>query len=58
MRLLTDSEFSVVLKQLEMLQRENTELKELARRVVWYDWSDNDADAVEAIEQLRRYLYK
>ena len=29
-------------------------LAKLARRVCGYDWSDNDADAVAAIEELRR----
>lgn len=29
---------------------------ELANRVTAYDWSDNDDDAVSAIEDLRRYI--
>jgi hypothetical protein len=27
-----------------------------AERVCWFDWSGNDADAVAAIEELRRAL--
>lgn len=31
-------------------------LREAAERVVWFDWSDNDPDAVAAIERLRATL--
>ena len=31
-------------------------LLEAARRVVWFDWGDNDPDAQEAIEDLRKVL--
>lgn len=31
-------------------------LEEAARDVVWFDWSDNDDDAVAAIERLRAAL--
>ena len=27
-----------------------------AERVVWFDWTGNDTDAVQAIEDLRRAL--
>lgn len=32
------------------------ELEAAARDVVWFDWSDNDDDAVAAIERLRAAL--
>jgi hypothetical protein len=32
------------------------ELRAAAERVCWYDWSDNDRDAVQAIEALRKAL--
>jgi hypothetical protein len=35
---------------------ERDELVEAAIAVCWFDWSDNDDDAVEAIEDLRRAL--
>src|SRR5688572_30463319 len=31
-------------------------VREAARAVVWFDWSDNDPDAVAAIERLRAAL--
>lgn len=31
-------------------------LQAAAERVCWFDWSDNDDDAVAAIEALRRAL--
>lgn len=31
-------------------------LRAAAERVVWFDWSDNDADAVAAIDSLRAML--
>lgn len=32
-------------------------LREAAERVVWFDWSDNDSDAVAAISALRATLH-
>jgi hypothetical protein len=32
------------------------ELEEAADAVCWFDWSDNDTDAVAAINELRRVL--
>jgi hypothetical protein len=38
------------------VRTERDELAEAAKHVCWFDWSDNDDDAVEAIEELRRAL--
>lgn len=38
------------------LAEEVGRLKMAAERVVWFDWSDNDPDAVSAIEDLRALL--
>ena len=35
------------------MEAENERLKAAARAVCWFDWSDNDDDACEAIESLR-----
>ncbi len=34
----------------------STKLREAAEAVIWFDWSDNDADAVVAIDTLRAAL--
>lgn len=38
------------------LRADNERLRALASKVCWFDWSSNDADAVAAIEELRRAL--
>jgi hypothetical protein len=35
---------------------ENARLRALAEAVCWFDWSDNDEDAVQAIAALRAAL--
>lgn len=40
-------------REVDALMREKEELREAAKAVVWYDWSDNDEDAVRSIERLR-----
>jgi len=37
----------------DRLARRNAELEKAAKAVVWFDWSDNDEDAVAAIAELR-----
>ena len=37
-------------------QEENARLREAATRVVWFDWTENDPDAVAAIGSLRAAL--
>src|SRR5690606_37296459 len=41
---------------LRMKQERIAELEKAAKAVCDYDWSDNDDDAVRAIEKLRRVL--
>lgn len=39
------------------LEAENSRLRAAAGRVCWFDWStDNDPDAVAAVDELRRAL--
>lgn len=40
----------------ERLSGEFLSLRRAAERVCWFDWSGNDPDAVQAVEELRRTL--
>lgn len=44
--------------RIQELEAHNRELEKAAECVVWYDWSDNDADAVRTIDRLRALLSK
>jgi hypothetical protein len=37
-------------------ERALAELKAAAEKVSWFDWSDNDSDAIESIDMLRRLI--
>jgi hypothetical protein len=43
-------------ERISTLVNENERLHYLAAKVCWFDWSDNDADAVAAIDELRSAL--
>lgn len=38
------------------LEKRLAELEDAARRVCWFDWSDNDEDAVDAVARLREIV--
>lgn len=52
-----DAEIASLLNVLADTRTENMRLRVLAEAVCWFDWSDNDADAVQAIDALRAALY-
>jgi len=43
-------------READTLRAQLAELVEAERSVTWYDWSDNDEDAVESIDRLRSAL--
>ena len=51
-----DEEVEVIVEELVSLRAEVERLRAAAEAVIWFDWSSNDPDAVEAIENLRSAL--
>ena len=47
---------SRLLAQLKEREARIAELEKAARDVTWFDWSDNDSDAVAAIDRLRKLV--
>jgi hypothetical protein len=43
-------------RKIMALEQRYAELKAAARAVTWFDWSDNDADAVRAVDALRKLV--
>ena len=48
-----DLRLAAIIGERDDLARRNAELEKAAKAVVWFDWSDNDEDAVAAIAELR-----
>lgn len=60
-----DSDFTpdlaraIIAKYQEYIRRHSppaSAIREAAKRVIWFDWSENDPDAVAAIDGLRAAL--
>lgn len=52
--MLTDED--ILRAEIARLKAADEKLRAAAKDVCWFDWSDNDDDAVEAIEKLRAAL--
>lgn len=51
-----DDEYRRLQDLYELVRVENEKIRKCAEKVVWFDWSDNDDDAVKAIDELRKAL--